>query len=513
MRTRLLANLGLLAALCLGLLSPATAEVVLGSQDTFYPRLIRLAANGTANGRLIASFDIAGTKGLINESVDGGLTWAEVGNVNTGADPAHCCSTLYEVPQTLGTTAQGTLLWATTTINGSAYNIRIHKSIDKGRSWSFLATAVSGATGVWEPEFSINSSGQLVMFYSSEEYKGSGYNQLIAHRVSSDGGVSWGPDVIDVGVSDGNQLRPGMPVVRRLPNASYVMSYEVCGPRNCDVYLRTSTNGTAWGTASNLGTRIESTSGNHFSHAPTIAWMNDGSANGRLIVVGQVLNRNSGNAVVSDVNGRVFMFNTGNGTGLWTEAAMPLRAASDGTEACNNYSTQLLPSTNGAQLLEMVNIGCRIHLASGPTDNPLAAGVYTVVSKNSGLLLDVNACATAAGANVQQWQATGANCQRWSLSNAGNGDYTITSVNSGLVLDVNACSTVNGGNVQQWTSNGASCQKWRLEPVGEGYFRVISKNSGLVLDVNACSTVNGGNVQQWAWLGGDCQRWKFVPLP
>ena len=145
MRTRLFVNLGLLAGLVLSLLSPAKAEVVLGTQDTFYPRLIRLAANGTANGRLLASFDIAGTKGLINESVDGGLSWAEVGNVNTGADPAHCCSTLYEVPQTLGTTAQGTLLWATTTINGSAYNIRIHKSIDKGRSWSFLATAVSGA--------------------------------------------------------------------------------------------------------------------------------------------------------------------------------------------------------------------------------------------------------------------------------------------------------------------------------------------------------------------------------
>jgi hypothetical protein len=82
-----------------------------------------------------------------------------------------------------------------------------------------------------------------------------------------------------------------------------------------------------------------------------------------------------------------------------------------------------------------------------------------------------------------------------------------------MALDVDACSTANGGNVQQWTPNGAACQAWRLEPVGDGYFRLVSKNSGLVLDVSACSTAAGANVQQWQWLGGDCQRWRLTPSP
>ncbi|MBW8893723.1 MAG: hypothetical protein JF617_17020, partial [Burkholderiales bacterium] len=53
----------------------------------------------------------------------------------------------------------------------------------------------------------MDSAGRLLMFYSSEEYKASGYNQLLAHKVSTDGGVSWSADTIDVGISDGGDLR------------------------------------------------------------------------------------------------------------------------------------------------------------------------------------------------------------------------------------------------------------------------------------------------------------------
>jgi Neuraminidase (sialidase) len=149
-------------------------------------------------------------------------------------------------------------LWTTSTTNSSAHTIKIYRSLDKGHTWSLLSTPVTGSTGVWEAEFAIDSSGRLVMYYSSEEYKGSGYNQLIAHRISTDGGVTWSGDTIDVGVSDGNVQRPGMPLVVRLPNGSYVMTYEVCGASNCEAFIRTSANGVSWGKASNMGTRIES---------------------------------------------------------------------------------------------------------------------------------------------------------------------------------------------------------------------------------------------------------------
>ncbi len=501
-----------LCALCASFGTPArAAETVLNTtQDSFYPRLIRLAASGAANGRLIASHDLGGSQSLIYESTNEGATWAQVGSI-TVPETWHCCSTLWEVPQALGATAAGTLFWATTGSNGTtAYSLRLYRSTDVGRTWTQLSVPATGSTGIWEPEFSVDSTGRLLMFYSSEEYKASGYNQLLAHKVSTDGGVSWSADTIDVGISDGGDLRPGMATVRKLPNASYVMTYEICGSRACDVYVRTSANGSSWGTASDMGTRVESTAGNHFGHTPTITWLNDGSAQGRLLLIGQLLKRNSGGTVVDDANGRTYMFNTAGGTGAWTEAATPLATpAGTGGDACTNYSSQLLASADNTRVLQLAGMSCRMQFASAPLNNPVADGVYRLVAKHSNQVLDVGACSMTPGANVQQYTWIGGDCQRWRVANTANGIYTITAQHSGQALDVNACSTAAGGNVQQWTANGATCQQWRIEPVGDGYYRVINQNSNLVLEVNACSTVVAANVQQWSWLGGDCQRWRF----
>ncbi|MFG6465157.1 RICIN domain-containing protein [Roseateles sp. BYS87W] len=506
------ALLALTFALCALLFgTPArAAEVVLNTtQDSFYPRMIRLAASGAANGRLIASHDLGGSQSLIYESTNQGASWAQVGSI-TVPETWHCCSGLWEVPQQLGSTAAGTLFWATTGRNGTTHTLRIYRSTNQGRTWTQHAVAAVGNTGIWEPEFAVDSAGRLLMFYSSEEYKSGGFNQLIAHKVSTDGGLTWGSDVIDVGISDGGDLRPGMPIVRRLPNGSYVMSYEICGSRNCDVYLRTSSNGSAWGTASNMGTRVESTAGHHFSHTPTITWMNDGSPQGRLLLTAQLLRRNSNGSTNEDATGRVYMFNTNGGAGAWTEAATPLATpVFTGGDACTNYSTQLLPSADNQRVLQLAGMGCRMQFASAPLNHPVADGVYRLVAKHSGQVLDVAGCSTTPGANVQQYGWVGGDCQRWKVANVANGVYTITAQHSGQALDVNGCSTAAGGNVQQYTANNLNCQKWRIEPVGDGYYRVINQNSNLVLDVNACSTAAGANVQQWTWLGGDCQRWRF----
>lgn len=503
----------LMAALCallLGTSSARAAETVLNAtQDSFYPRMIRLAASGGANGRLLASHDFNGSTSAIYESTNDGATWAQVGSI-TVPEPWHCCSALWEVPQQLGSTAAGTLFWATTGRNGTAHTLRIYRSTNQGRNWTQHAVAATGNTGIWEPEFTVDSAGRLVMFYASEEYKSGGYNQLIAHKVSTDGGLTWGADVFDVAISDGGDLRPGMPVVRKLPNGSYLMSYEICGSRACDVYVRTSANGSAWGTPGNLGTRVESTNGHHFSHTPTITWVNDGSPQGRILLTAQLLKRNSNNSINEDLNGRVYMFNTNGGNGVWTEHATPLATPiNTGGDACTNYSSQLLASSNNQRVLQLANMGCRMQFASAPLYHPVADGVYRIVAKHSGQVLDVAGCSTTPGANVAQYTWIGGDCQRWRVTNAANGVYTITAQHSGQALDVNGCSTAAGGNVQQYTVNNLNCQRWRIEPVGDGHFRVINQHSNLVLDVNACSTATSANVQQWTWVGGDCQRWRF----
>jgi hypothetical protein len=337
-----------------------SAQTMLSDKTAYYPRLINLEHSEDNNGRLIVSFD-NGNKGAFYESKDSGATWSFISSVTDSTPPRNCCSGLYEVPIQERYVKAGNLFWATSVgtdnVQRTGCSIRIYKSTDHARSWNFFSTAVTGKTGLWEPSFSIDGKGRLIMFFSSEEYKSEGYNQVIAHRVSTDGGLTWSKDVIDVGVND-NQLRPGMPTIVKLQDSTYIMCYEVCG-MNCDTYIRFSKNGFDWGNAADLGTRVESREGNHFSHAPTISRSDDG----RLLIIGQVLNKNSDN-MIAENNGKVFMINANNGRGLWTEMFAPVASQSNGTNPCENYSSQLLPSADGKKVLEFslkrINGSCRL---------------------------------------------------------------------------------------------------------------------------------------------------------
>ena len=72
-------------------------EILLEDVDSFYPRLIRLQANGAANGRLIASFDVIGS-GHIYQSNNDGDSWSQIATINETQYANTCCSELYEVP-------------------------------------------------------------------------------------------------------------------------------------------------------------------------------------------------------------------------------------------------------------------------------------------------------------------------------------------------------------------------------------------------------------------------------
>ena len=88
----------------------------------------------------------------------------------------------------------------------------------------------------------------------------------------------------------------------------------------------------------------------------------------------------------------------------------------------------------------------------------------------------------------------------------------IVSRNSGLVLDVPGASTANGALIEQWTDNGAVNQQWSLVSVSSGYYKIVSRNSGLVLDVTGASTANGALIEQWPDNGGTNQQWSLVQV-
>lgn len=169
------------------------------------PRVVRLAHQGStetgesANGRLVAS------AGPVFLSKDEGKHWSQIGQVTLPDEVAQlCCSTLYEMPRTVGQLQEGTLLRAGSyCIGPGAANpcrgtggvpaIVIFTSRDQGRTWKYYSTpvraSVNTAGGLWEPEFEIAQDQSLVMFWSDETHSCCKGQQL--RQIRTTDGVSW----------------------------------------------------------------------------------------------------------------------------------------------------------------------------------------------------------------------------------------------------------------------------------------------------------------------------------
>lgn len=353
-------------------------------EDTgLYPRAIRLAHSGEANGRVLASVvtfqgeDEEHGLGAIHESTDGGATFTEVGTV---ADPDSadgqglCCATLYELPRQVGELPAGTLLWASSAGQDEPdrrMELRIWRSHDVGRSWEYLSSCASSDTtgGLWEPEFSVAADGALVCHYADETDPA--HSQKLAAARSYDG-VHW-VDHQDTVAATWYEDRPGMPVVRQLPNGTYFMAFEICNPGGqyqCVVHYRTSPDGWDWGDPTDLGVRPETADGRYFRAAPTVAWgpAPDGGPDGRLVLVGQMLLNADGSTAAG--NGSTVLVNAENGAGFWHAAEAPVHVPDPVPNYCPNYSSPLLPSEDGRELFQIATDWdgdvCRPFYATGP---------------------------------------------------------------------------------------------------------------------------------------------------
>ncbi len=343
-----------------GVAVPAATGTPLRDDTGLYPRAIRLEHNGNANGRILAgvvTFQENNGLGAIHESTDNGRTFQQVGTV---ADPDSsggqglCCATLYELPQQVGALPAGTLLWASSAGQDEADRrmaLRIWASHDIGRSWSYLSSCAvaNGTGGLWEPEFSVAADGALVCHYADETDPA--HNQKLAAARSYDG-VNW-VDHRNTVASSWEPDRPGMPVVRKLPNGEYFMIFEICNPGGqyqCVVHYRTSPDGWNWGDPAHLGFRPETANGTYLRAAPTVAWSPapDGNPNGQLVIVGQMALNADGST--SADNGRIVLVNNANGAGPWRAVPAPVQVPDAVPNYCPNYSSPLVPSADGREL-------------------------------------------------------------------------------------------------------------------------------------------------------------------
>lgn len=153
----------------------------------------------------------------------------------------------------------------------------------------------------------------------------------------------------------------------------------------------------------------------------------------------------------------------------------------------------------------------RNFISSG-SESVVNGGIYIIVNRNSGKVLDVAGESLNNGGNIQQWQYLGKNSQHWQAVSDGNGYFELVAQNSNKCADVEGSSLNNGANISQFTPNFANNQLWSIVNVGGGYWKIVNKNSGKVMNVDNSSVSNGANVSQYTDNSTANQQWLLISI-
>lgn len=149
-----------------------------------------------------------------------------------------------------------------------------------------------------------------------------------------------------------------------------------------------------------------------------------------------------------------------------------------------------------------------LFLSSSVFAGPSRGRYYHLQAKVSKLNLSVPNSARTKLPVVQKIQKHDA--QRWRFVPAGKGYYYIVSKKSGLYLQVSNNS--NSARAVIWDSPNieSAYQKWKLEAAGGGYYYIRSKGSSLYLDVRLGSKADGATIWQFPLNKTDAQKWKLI---
>ncbi|MGI4958432.1 MAG: sialidase family protein [Janthinobacterium lividum] len=349
-----------------GSTATATGRQIEGS--TGYPRIVRLLdPAGVFGDRLLAS-----SNARLFESDDHGTTWRFVSRIPpVDGLTMRCCETIHVLPKPIGTLPAGTLLFAASYLVHGVPAVGIFASADQGRSWSYRGTPiVRGADGhgLWEPEFEIAADGALVMIWSDETDPR--HSQKLVQIRTYDG-IHW-QDEKDTVSSDSFGDRPGMATVSHPRAGRFLMTYEVCGPaHDCAVFLRASPDGWNFGDPRELGVRIETRNGDYLHSSPVHVWSpSPDSQDGEVVVVAKKILHRDGST--SPASGRKLFVNTHpDQAGFWTMIDAPVKVLDVARNACQNYSSALLPAPDGTSILELAGNfgprgGCTLYVGRGP---------------------------------------------------------------------------------------------------------------------------------------------------
>lgn len=536
-----------------------------------------LVADRQGNGENISA-SLSGFP--IYESLDGGATWGAgatdtsargnnyvpVGYVqNQGAENGvtgmRNCPQLYEMPETVGDLAKGTILCAGNSIqagdNESAADVTASSvtyldlctSDDLGRTWNHHSTIVGPVEGqckllentVWEPFF-LTFGGKLYCFYSDESIDDT-TDQDISYVYYD--GKKW---------SEKQQLiytrgqRPGMPVVSQLEDGRFMLTFEISGGAQSGYILSAPNDPTQWyakdgslkATLSQEDATVINGSGAPYNITTadgTILydntslsqiWRNTGSAPDQdgahwiyyYTGLGSAYNRQ----IMERADGRIFVVGGWNGSGV----------------SCVTLDYDMdLDSTGSLQSKTGYN-GSPVYLAYNNTPMFTWTGQaghaepnqfyefrktgedsYMLVSTNNGKAMTVQS--TETGSQVD----TGAidpedTKQQWIFEEAQDGWYYVKNAASNLYLTTPRTDESETMDNQYLTMEERRdedpAQLWKPEIAGstaepsqteQGYL-ASGKNTNQLLSVDGGDAVDGRGIIMWQGTEAN-QRWEFRP--
>lgn len=348
------------------------------ADGTGYASVARLAAQADAGrqGELLLTFEQRGMAGIpLYVSADAGKTWHFMQNVTDQEHRGDAAwqlrwqPNISEMARDSGDLKRGTLLLAANATRNDAKgrvveeDLQLYTSTDAGKSWHYRSSIMRGGGhpedkdnhGVWEPNVHILDDGRMIVYYSSEQHKREGFNQILAHKISGDGGKTWGDEVTDVAMPGGVE-RPGMAVVAQLPDHRYMINYEdIDGPNNGQIYLKFGHDAEHFGDPADHGTPVQTEGGAWPAACPVVFWFPDGGAQGVIVVSGQ---RAGGQG---DPGGRSFYWNNDGGRGPWWEVPAPVQKATGNIHA--GWTQALLQQKDGRFL----------HIVSSSSADPTQA--------------------------------------------------------------------------------------------------------------------------------------------
>ncbi|WP_394616139.1 sialidase family protein [Lentzea sp. JNUCC 0626] len=326
------------------------APVVLTGEESRYPHAIRLE-HGPQRGSILVALHGDHVVNVLKAGRTG-KRFKQIAEFTDGASAtATCCGHLYELPRQVGDMPAGTLLWAGSIgYKEETLKARIWRSDDVGESWRFLSECARAKPkgGLWEPDLSVDADGLLHCYFSDES--DGAHSQYIGRTTSKDG-ITWSAKEKVVALRE-SYLRPGMQQVKRLPTGEYYMMYEICAQPNqyfCEAYHRSSRDGRNWGDPQQHGTRPTTKDGKYFAHTPSIVLAPNGTATGRVLLMGQMLM--SANGRVDAGNGRTIFVSENGGKDGWYEVPAPVPVPQARDKACPNYHPSGVASLDGTELI------------------------------------------------------------------------------------------------------------------------------------------------------------------